>query len=170
MFSIFTATAEKNFKRIAAALILFTAASSLSCAQTVTGANINAGYGDLHSGIRLTYSTGDLFYGEITNQGLVLTGMLYVDQEKVPTALPPEDISNFSFYPNPCRSVLHIKSDLNGPLIIRFYNLNGILVRNEWLMENNAIDLSALADGIYLIQVSDKDLNFHIVEKLIKTN
>ncbi len=138
--------------------------------QSISNSYINPGYGQLENNHQLTYSTGDVFYGEISNADLRLSGMLYTSFTDMPTAVQDHVEQDLSFYPNPCRSVLHIRTDISDLLVFRLINLNGVLLMEKLLNKNHTVDLSDLAGGAYILQVSDTDLNLYFTDKLIKTD
>jgi len=80
------------------------------------------------------------------------------------------DISFFEIYPNPIEDELFIsyKSDLNG-FNISIYNIDGklILSLNDSELKNYSIDLQKLTNGIYFIQIKDKQ-GQNAIKKFIK--
>jgi hypothetical protein len=124
----------------------------------------------MQNGIRVNYSIGDLFYGEVSAQDLQLSGMIYVHLEDEPAALGDELNQKIFAYPNPCRSFLFIQTELTMPLMVRITGLNGVVLKHERLLGNQAVDLSDLVNGVYILQVSDLEYTFYFVEKFIKAN
>ncbi|MFC2087533.1 T9SS type A sorting domain-containing protein [Bacteroidota bacterium] len=62
--------------------------------------------------------------------------------------------SSFSFniYPNPARDIIHVSSTGNpGEFYYTLYNYNGMQILNGQFHSNTAIDISDLADGMYLM-------------------
>lgn len=61
--------------------------------------------------------------------------------------------SNIIIYPNPAVNTFEIKTDLKLALI-EVYNLNGQLLKQTNVMpDENKVDISALAKGIYLVKI-----------------
>jgi hypothetical protein len=74
-------------------------------------------------------------------------------------------------YPNPIKDKIYIDYYLNNPqpLVIKIYNLNGNLVKeNDNSFSNTSVDLSSLVSGSYILQVSNKTGKVLLSEKLIK--
>ncbi len=71
---------------------------------------------------------------------------------------------NFSIYPNPVKDVLHFKTK-ERIVKAEVYDLSGRIVRSSGITQN-AIDLSELPKGNYLIRIYTKDQI--IIKKLIK--
>ena len=72
----------------------------------------------------------------------------------VPSAI--EDLAkiNFSVYPNPTNGMLNVELNDGGLFDLFVYNVNGMqLLRHEGLMNNARVDLSALANGMYVVEI-----------------
>ncbi|GGE44190.1 hypothetical protein GCM10010832_25270 [Psychroflexus planctonicus] len=74
--------------------------------------------------------------------------------------------NEFTFYPNPAKDLLHMESQQNKIDQIVIYNLNGKQVLNSTYNENQPIDVSNLAKGMYLVKVQTE--NGSLTKKLIK--
>jgi len=104
---------------------------------------------------------GDLIYLDITNtNGEVATFWT--------STLSNEDFdkTNFLIYPNPVSNQLHIDSDQAKIEQIIIYNLNGKQVLKVDFHEDQTIDLSNLAKGMYLVKVQTETES--LTKKLIK--
>ncbi|GGE44200.1 T9SS type A sorting domain-containing protein [Psychroflexus planctonicus] len=104
---------------------------------------------------------GDLIHLDITNsEGDVATFWA--------STLSNENFEEieFSIYPNPAKDLLHMESQKNKIEQITIYNLNGKQVLNSTYNENQPIDISNLAKGMYLVKV--KTENGSLTKKLIK--
>ena len=78
-----------------------------------------------------------------------------------PTAVKNESQeSTFTVYPNPATNKISIaiKSNLQGETTICIFNMNGAILQQEKFQSQNLIemDVSAMAKGIYLIQIQTK--------------
>ncbi|MFK7831916.1 MAG: T9SS type A sorting domain-containing protein [Winogradskyella sp.] len=61
----------------------------------------------------------------------------------------------FSIYPNPAKTNLYIKATDNAQIdAVEFYNILGKNVLTTSLLVNDAIDISELASGIYLVKIN----------------
>lgn len=69
-------------------------------------------------------------------------------------------------YPNPTTSVIYFETETNlADEKISVFNLAGQLVSESKITANNALDLSALSTGVYLIQFSNKNIKpFKIIK------
>ena len=70
-------------------------------------------------------------------------------------------------YPNPTNSILQYDISRPDTYACDLIDLNGSLVRREWIGTTGWIDLSDLQSGLYLLKVSDKRGNFKTI-KVIK--
>ena len=76
------------------------------------------------------------------------------DPDPDPSAI--EDLANinFSVYPNPTNGMLNVELNDGGLFDLFVYNVNGMqLLRHEGLMNNARVDLSALAKGMYVVEI-----------------
>lgn len=62
----------------------------------------------------------------------------------------------FVVYPNPTNGELHVVANDNRPSTVRIFTMQGALVK-EVVMENNKIDVSDLNQGMYFIQMVQKE-------------
>ncbi len=59
-----------------------------------------------------------------------------------------------TIYPNPVGQFLNIK-ELDSKKKISIYNINGQLIDNQYLIQNNRLDVSALQQGSYILKLED---------------
>ena len=103
----------------------------------------------------------DFIYLDITNtEGSVATFWA--------STLSNNDIdkTKFSIYPNPVVNELRIVSDLAKIEQIIIYNLNGKQILKVDFQENQPIDVSSLAKGMYLVKLQTE--NGSLTKKMIK--
>lgn len=62
--------------------------------------------------------------------------------------------SNFNIYPNPAKDFINIKSSSAAISSVKIYDLLGKQVRAEDNLQNNKIDVSDIASGIYLMKIN----------------
>lgn len=76
---------------------------------------------------------------------------------------------NYKLFPNPTRDVLYFESEdyQFTHCNVRIYNIMGVMLLNS-VSENNAINVSSLNKGIYLIQITSIDNKKSITSKFIK--
>jgi hypothetical protein len=65
------------------------------------------------------------------------------------------NLHSIYFYPNPVKSLLHFRSDANRNLELKIKDMTGQLVYTGFAGNDEAIDVSSLAAGVYLIEASD---------------
>jgi hypothetical protein len=83
--------------------------------------------------------------------------------------------AGFSIYPNPVQGLLNIRlnNSAAGKIVVRIYNESGArvqtaeLVKDQWVPLESSIDVSRLAQGVYVVQLVDGG-NGRIVGKFIK--
>ena len=75
-------------------------------------------------------------------------------QQKVDNAsVPDSEIANFNLYPNPAfNDVVYITTQDNGMKEITVFDVFGKVVLKDRI-RNNALDISRLVPGVYVIQV-----------------
>ena len=70
-------------------------------------------------------------------------------------------------YPNPTTATVYFQTDTN--LVdekISIFNLSGQLISQKQITDDNALDLSELSTGVYLIQFTNKNINsFKIIKR-----
>lgn len=73
-----------------------------------------------------------------------------------------------SVYPNPNEGMFEISVDDDDDLvIIQIYNVNGVMVKNEYLSEDKKVDITDNPAGIYLLRIiKGDDVCSRIVVKL----
>jgi len=88
-----------------------------------------------------------------------------------PTLIDRNIINNFKVYPNPCKGKLTINPGNNSykDFNIRIFSTKG---RNFLIKSNtdkyHEVDISCLANGIYLLEISDENNNVILIDLIIK--
>lgn len=148
-------------------LLLLLLLSSFSYAQT---------------GITITYHDGASQSFSIASAGKLyfVSDNLYVKTDAIttPTTIPVsiirritfsnslsagsfgENKNNLVLYPNPSSEIIKIKSDVEEELEVKIYSLTGQLVKKGTFLSNQSIDVSALSQGLYLVQVNNLTIKF----------
>ena len=143
-------------------------------AQQVPQKVINAtGSHFTNSGIQLTTNIGEPVTTLLTSpNNLVSQGFIQPLKTDVPTSLKAYVLldNNFTLYPNPSISTLILSVNDNTIRLKRvdIYAENGQLILSSNLA-NSALDISALADGIYWIRPISDDKEFGL-KQFVKTN
>jgi len=65
------------------------------------------------------------------------------------------NLNSFYFYPNPVKSSIYFRSDVNAALEIKIKDVAGHEVYNGYASNDEAIDVSSLAGGIYMVEATD---------------
>jgi len=77
-------------------------------------------------------------------------------------------ISTINIYPNPTIDVINIDVLGNLKYDATLYDLNGRLIISS--TNKSVIDIQTLAEGIYLLEIKDKDSSQKVIEKIVKGN
>jgi len=77
---------------------------------------------------------------------------------------PEFQVSTFGIYPNPTSNTLNFKTTNQEPFKILAYNILGKEVLNTTVL-NNSLDVSILANGVYLLKVENLDKTFKFVKQ-----
>ncbi|HFA50320.1 MAG TPA: T9SS type A sorting domain-containing protein [Bacteroidetes bacterium] len=83
------------------------------------------------------------------------------------------DFSNddgVSIYPNPVRDRLYIlsKNKEEGPVGVNIYNVQGQLLKNEFITSEKAVDTYALRPGMYFIEIKNDNGRGILMERFFK--
>ena len=70
---------------------------------------------------------------------------------------------NFFAYPNPTKDFVYFNSpfDINKKCTVRLTDQKGASFKGIFI-ENNKMDISSLADGIYFVEILDEQQSFRI--------
>ena len=79
-----------------------------------------------------------------------------------------QPIGELKIYPNPVNSFITVKNDRYPHLIYQFSNIMGQRIQSGSLSNTlNTISVENLAEGIYLLQLTDEDSNDSITKKIV---
>ena len=91
---------------------------------------------------------------------------------KAATAKDTVASPNIYIYPNPVKNNLHVQNFLSNPLetgLIRIFDTKGgLLLQQRMLQRNNAVDVSRLGAGIYILKLSDSRGQITKTHKFVK--
>ncbi len=77
------------------------------------------------------------------------------------------DQTEYSFYPNPTKGVINLKSLFAHQTTFLIYNIQGTLVMTGEI-KSNKLDISSLPNGMYFIQFLSADHQRYITRKIVK--
>jgi len=84
-----------------------------------------------------------------------------IDAGEMPAAsIDDVSFNSINLYPNPCKDVLHIKTDKEEVSSIAIYGINGQLIPTEVNNSTNSIDISNLSKGFYFVRVNNSFIKF----------
>ena len=76
--------------------------------------------------------------------------------------------STIRIYPNPATDIINIDVPENLKYSTNIYDLNGRLISSS--KNSSIIEIQTLPLGVYLIEITDLDSDYKVVEKIIKAN
>ena len=83
-------------------------------------------------------------------------------------SIPESTNSTIRIYPNPATDVINIDVPANLKYHTNIYDLNGRLISSS--KNKSVIEIQTLPIGVYLIEISDLESDYKVVEKIIKVN
>lgn len=144
--------------------------SFVSQSQSISNSYVNPGYGIISGDVSLTYSVGDIFYGELGNDQLIISAMFPAPGLEPTGIHPPPGENEILIYPNPCHATIYLHTIIKEDLVINLYSLNGVLLEHVPFSVDQGVDVSYLPNGLYIIKITDTDQSFYFIDKLIKSN
>ena len=118
-------------------------------------------------------ASGSVSIGEIVvvpvNQSQSSSGIIGIfAQVTNPLEVTQLELSEkITVYPNPTMASIYFQTDTN--LVdekISIFNLSGQLISQKQITGDNALDLSVLSSGVYLIRFTNKNINsFKIIKR-----
>lgn len=139
-------------------------------------------FAQAQTGVTVTYYDGNVQQFSVADSGKLYFSddnlNIKADTSATPTTIPVGIIRKITFsetlstiaigansahlalYPNPGSETIRIHSDNLDMLSVRVYSLHGQLVQQGNYQPNQAIDVSGLSSGLYIVQVNDATLKF----------
>ena len=77
---------------------------------------------------------------------------------------------SIQIYPNPSSSIITIKTSVKQPLTAILYDLNGKILNKIRFTENSELDISSLAESVYLLKITDQDNSIVKLTRIVKTH
>jgi len=146
-----------------------------ACIGQVITPEVMASAGDSYSTaqVSLSWTMGEPVTATANANNYYLTAGFQQPTNIVVTQLnnPAAPNNTVSVYPNPAKSSVYINRDGDIPLQIQLMDMNGKLIVNELLSSNeNQLDMSTLAGGMYLLKVYNTQNQLIQSLKIEKTN
>lgn len=118
-------------------------------------------------------TSGSVSIGEIVvqpvDQSQPSSGIIGIlAQVTQPLEVPQLELSEkITVFPNPTTAMIYFQTETNlSDEKISIFNLSGQLISEKKVTADNALDLSELATGIYLIQFTNKNVkSFKIIKR-----
>ncbi len=113
-------------------------------------------------------SVGEIFVAP-DNQSQPSSGLIGIlAQVNNPLEVPQLELSEkITVFPNPTTAVIYFQTDINlTDEKIAIFNVSGQLISEKKMDAGNALDLSELSTGIYLIRFENKNISsFKIIKR-----
>jgi hypothetical protein len=88
------------------------------------------------------------------------SGNLFI--EKLNTGLDPKWVNHIKIYPNPANDRVNIETDIEESFSVKIFNLEGKLMFEKLTSQKNIhIDISQFTQGIYFIELNNKETFYH---------
>lgn len=121
-----------------------------------------------------TSSTGfDLELQDFDNDGdMDIVGVsylqddvVYFENDFISLSIDENTINNLTMFPNPTKNILNFKGHILGPLHVTVYDMLGKQLLVKEINDNNILDVSELASGIYTIRVNDSSESLKFIKQ-----
>ena len=146
--------------------------SSVITAQSLDRQVIaSAGQTDANGTLQLTYTIGEPIIGPVSATVTIDQGFLAAASSNTALGIEDEILNSaIRVYPNPVSENLAIDlNSITGTTTITIYDSTGKLQLKEKLSQNkNSLNLSRLANGLYLVRLSFSDYKPQKAFKIIK--
>jgi len=114
----------------------------------------------------LILDDASLGYGAPGTANPLLKSMAETDAPGVKALVPVADTREQDFiYPNPARDQFHIIHGVSAGASVNIYDLQGKMILSQ-LINDNTVDISDLARGIYIVKLVDEDKI--LISRLVK--
>ena len=128
-------------------------------------------YPELNNGYDPLHFSGGIDEVRVYNRILSLCEICEIHQEGLFEGDPNiienfrDDNVNVNVFPNPTKNKVTILYDVNRPVSLIVYDINGKFILNRTFTKSIDIDTANLAKGTYLVKIIDKDKS--VTKKLI---
>lgn len=150
--------------------LFFSCCFFVSKSQTIVPNVVNSAGGQFsNNDFSLEWSLGEVVISTIQNNSNILTnGFLQPNLNTV--SFLEFDNPNLIVYPNPFENIIFINDQTNNNQFwnLKLYNSEGKILLEE--KKVNQLDLEFLANGMYIIHISDVNNNFKESFKISKFN
>ena len=151
-------------------LILLLMVSALSYSQTISRQVIgSAGKTQNNSNLKISWSAGEPVVGLMTAGGNQL-GNGYYPAKDVQALKIQDNVLDLQLkvYPNPTSQMLFVSHPELNSFSIQITDLNGKQIYSGAINKNQALDVSNYPQGMYLVNVENKEANKKNTYKIIK--
>ena len=128
------------------------------------------------AGMNIEWTLGENFLETVTLGDKIFTQGFHQPYLKIKKheKKNPIPLVNITIFPNPVYSILNIQlpKDFNTQFNINFFDINGHCLKTLNVLENNTtiqLDITYLATGVYLLNISDNFGNIIESHKIIKS-
>lgn len=84
------------------------------------------------------------------------------------TAVEENGTTNITIYPNPSKDMIYINGIITENFFANIFDIQGKLILTNKNMQNNSVDISSLANGIYFLEIVDMQTKVRYKKKIIK--
>jgi len=126
---------------------------------------------NIKKGIIMKSPNGDCWRGVLDNTGNLTFSRVNCPETAVVNALEQEPLNELLIFPNPTSKTVSIAIENCSLKKVNYTicDINGrLMLQGKLNINGNEIDISSLADGVYIMKVIDKQGNFIASNKIIK--
>src|SRR5262249_51885483 len=115
-------------------------------------------------------NTATIMSGTVTSVDFYRSWGLFNDSAEVTHVAGITNVSGIRLYPNPGNGVFTVSGIAAGQ-VVELYDYLGQLLSNQVAENSSSIhfDLSAKANGVYLLRIQNRDGSVATVQKIVKT-
>jgi hypothetical protein len=139
---------------------------SQSISKQVIGA---AGATQTNSNLRVSFTVGEPVVGIMTAEGIQLGNGYYpaLDMQTLSIEQPELELS-FMLYPNPTSQALYVTHPTLPSFHLQMVDVNGKQVFSGFINNNEPLDVTKFAQGIYVVVIENPENNKKNTYKIIK--
>jgi hypothetical protein len=102
---------------------------------------------------------------DIANVGRFNSSVNWIENNLTQLSVDENTINTLTIFPNPTQNILNFKGYISGPLHVTVYDMLGKQLLSKEINDNNILDVSELASGIYTIRVNDSSESFKFIKQ-----
>lgn len=147
-------------------LMYYNTAFSQTISKQVIGA---AGKTQSNSNIKVSWTAGEPVVGLMTAGGLQLGNGYYPAMDLQALSVKDTNLDvQIKIYPNPTSQLLYVSHPEFNSFILRISDINGKQVYTGVISKDQPLDVSNYTQGIYLINIENKESHQKNTYKIIK--